>query len=358
MIQAPSSYYKDKAAVLADVFGASHVEIEQDCVVVDDARYPVVDDVIVLLPPDRYSKRVQDSLGAKRTPVSTARGQFAPDVQDTFGEEWQAYPEMLAEHEKEFSQYFDLIDLDSLETATVCDLGCGSGRWSYHLRNRCRQMILVDFSDAIFVARRNLRDWDGALFFMGDLTNLPFRRHFADLVICLGVLHHLPIPALYAVRRLKVFAPRILVYLYYALDNRPFYFRPLLALVSGLRRLTSRVRGHAARQAITGVVTLGVYVPLVFVGRCLSVVGLSAFVPLYETYKAKSLRRIRQDVYDRFFTRIEQRVTRNSIVALEDTFASVIVSPHLPYWHFLCESMPGKGDESGLTSSGANGIER
>jgi SAM-dependent methyltransferase len=340
MIQAPNSYYKDKAADLADLFGAVRVEIEQDCIVVDDVRFPVVDDVIVLLPPDRYPKRVLDSLVAKPTTVSKTRGQFAADVQNTFGEEWQAYPEMLAEHEKEFSQYFDLIDIDSLGTATVCDLGCGSGRWSYHLRDRCRQMILVDFSDAIFVARRNLRDCENALFFMADLTNLPFRRPFADLVICLGVLHHLPIPALYMVRRMKSFAPRILVYLYYALDNRPAYFRPLLALVSGLRRLTSRIKGSNAREAFTWLVTVGVYVPLVVLGKGMNVIGLARFVPLYETYRSKSLRRIRQDVYDRFFTRIEQRVTRAAIVGLEDTFASVTVSPHLPYWHFLCESVP------------------
>lgn len=339
MTQAANSYYKDKVADLAELFGAAHVEIEQDCIVVDDVRFPVVDDVIVLLSPDRYPKRVLDLLGAKRTSVSTTtQGQFATDVQDTFGEEWHAYPEMLAEHDKEFSQYFDLIDIDSLETATVCDLGCGSGRWSYHLRNRCRQMILVDFSDAIFIARRNLRDCENALFFMADLTDLPFRRPFADLVICLGVLHHLPIPALYAVRRLRLFAPRVLVYLYYALDNRPVYFRPLLAVVTGLRQLTSRVRGSRIRGALTWLLTLAVYAPLLFVGRLLDLVGLGRFVPLYDTYKAKSLRRIRQDAYDRFFTRIEQRVTRASILRLRDTFETVTLSPNLPYWHFLCES--------------------
>jgi SAM-dependent methyltransferase len=338
VILAPNAYYKDKAAALADVFAAAHVDVEPDCILVDGLRYPIVDDVIVLLPPDRYSKRVRDSVGAERTSGSTTPRQFAPDVQDTFGEEWQAYPEMLGEHEKEFSQYFDLIDVDSLDTATVCDLGCGSGRWSYHLRQRCRQLILVDFSDAIFVARRNLQDCENALFFMADVTDLPFRRPFADLAICLGVLHHLPIGALYMVRRLKVFAPRILVYLYYALDNRPLYFRPLLAVVSGLRRLTSRVRGSRSREGFTWALTLSVYVPLLSIGRGLNVVGLARFVPLYETYNGKSLRRIRQDVYDRFFTRIEQRVTRASIVGLKDTFASVTVSPNLPYWHFLCES--------------------
>src|SRR5579859_7956685 len=235
-----TAYYGDKAAALADLFGVQHVDVDDDSIVVDGRRFPVLDDVIILLNPEQYSKHV--SGGLKGSPVSkTLRsGPFAADVQYTFGEEWQAHPELLREHESEFLQYFDLIDLNALEASTVCDLGCGSGRWSYHLRRRCHRLILVDFSDAIFVARRNLCDCPSALFFMGDLTSLPFRRGFADLVICLGVLHHLPIDALGALRRLKPFAPRILAYIYYALDNRPLYFRLLLVPVTALRMLTSR----------------------------------------------------------------------------------------------------------------------
>lgn len=340
MTQVPTSYYSDKAAVLADIFGASHVDVEQDSIAVDGRRFPVVDDVIVLLEPDRYTKHLVDLLGTSHIAGVTTHDPFAIDVQFTFGEEWQAYPEILTEHDHEFRQYFDLIDVDSLGEATICDLGCGSGRWSYYLRKRCQRLILVDFSDAIFVARRNLGDCPNALFFMADLINLPFRRQLADLVICLGVLHHLPIPALHAVRGLKAFAPRILVYLYYALDNRPVYFRMLLVVVTGLRLLTSRIRGSKMRTAVSWVLTLVVYVPVVFLGKALGAVGLAKLVPLYDTYGAKSLRRIRQDAYDRFFTRIEQRVTRASIIQLEDTFASITVSPGLPYWHFLCESAP------------------
>jgi SAM-dependent methyltransferase len=352
MIQSLPPYYADKVAVLANLFEAKQVVVGPDYVAIDGRRFPVIDDVIVLLEPDYYSKHVVETIGTSPTASSTTRGPFATDVQYTFGEEWQAHPEMLTEHEEEFRQYFDLIDIDSLAEATICDLGCGSGRWSYYLRQRCRQLILVDFSDAIFVARRNLHDCANALFFLGDLTNLPFRRQCADLVICLGVLHHLPIPALQAVRGLKDFAPRILVYLYYALDNRPVYFRVLLVAVTGTRRLTSRIRGSRMRGALSGVLTLVVYVPLVSLGKGLDAVGLGKFVPLYETYRARSIGRIRQDVYDRFFTRIEQRVTRASIMRLEDTFASVTVSPHLPYWHFLCESAPRVGAEKQFSEQG------
>jgi len=45
-----------------------------------------------------------------------------------------------------------------------------------------REMVLLDFSEAIFVARENLRGASNALFFLGDLRRMPFRDDFADLV--------------------------------------------------------------------------------------------------------------------------------------------------------------------------------
>ena len=68
--------------------------------------------------------------------------------------------------------------------------------------------------------------------------------------------------------------------------------------------------------------------------------GLASKVPLYDFYRGKSLRRIRQDVYDRFFTRIEQRFRKEEILALRDTFREVVVSDDPPYWHFLCRREP------------------
>jgi len=343
--QEPISYYSDKAAVLASLFGAKQVAIESGAVVVDGRSFPVVDDVIVLLEPAKYTPLVSRSIRTSSiAPLMTAP--FAGDVQFTFGEEWTHYSEVLPEHAEEFRRYFDLVDLAGLADATVCDLGCGSGRWSYFLRNACRQLVLVDFSDAIFAARENLHDCPGAVFLMADLTDLPLRNGFADLVVCLGVLHHLPMPALYFVRRLRRYAPRLLVYVYYALDNRPAHFRVALWIVTFIRRVTTRVRRPSARQALAWAMTVTIYVPIVAIGRAADRMRLGNLVPLHDTYRGKSLRRITQDVYDRFFTRIEQRVTRGSILKLADTFEKVTISPNLPYWHFLCESTPHSETES------------
>jgi hypothetical protein len=71
-------------------------------------------------------------------------------------------------------------------------------------------------------------------------------------------------------------------------------------------------------------------------------------VPLYDFYAGKSRARIEQDVYDRFFTGIEQRVSRAEIQRLRDTFRTVTISSGLPYWHFLCERLPenARADEA------------
>ena len=66
-------------------------------------------------------------------------------------------------------------------------------------------------------------------------------------------------------------------------------------------------------------------------------IGFSKYVPLYESYNGKGMERIRQDVYDRFFTSIEQRFSKKQIMELRDTFSDVIISEQLPYWHFICE---------------------
>jgi SAM-dependent methyltransferase len=336
-------YYEDKRKSLQDIFGAAEIRAEDRRIVVDGREYPVVDDVILLLPPDRWPSRVRTRL-SEETPGAgkTSDEGFAGDIQFTFGEEWRGFPEILPEHEEEFRQYFDLVDMDSLANARICDLGCGIGRWSHFLKDRCREMVLLDFSEAIFVARDNLRGADNAFFFLGDLRRMPFRDGFADFLFTLGVLHHLPTGALDEVRALSRCAPTLLIFLYYALDNRPAYWRGLLFAVTGIRLALSRTESKPLRSVLTWALMIGVYLPMISLGHAVRPLGLAGKIPLYDFYRGKSFLRIRQDVYDRFFTRIEQRFRKEEILALKDTFREVIVSGDPPYWHFLCRREPNR----------------
>lgn len=320
-----TAHYADKLDLLERIFGPG-TTLADDAVVVGGTRLPVIDDVIIALPPDR---RPASTGGPGEAP------DFAPEVQATFGDQWQRYAEVTDEHRREFAQYFDLVRLDELADQVVADIGCGSGRYAACAAPYAGSLVLVDFSEAIFVARRNLEAHRRAVFVMGDVLDLPFRPGAFDLVYSLGVLHHLPVPALDALRRLLPLGSRFLVYLYYALDNRPWYFRTILAAADRVRRRLAGLRSPTARGAAVWAITLAAYWPMARLGSLLGPTPLQRRVPLAEFYAGKPLRRLRQDAHDRFLTPIEQRFTRAEIEGFDDDW-DVRVSDGLPYWHFLC----------------------
>ena len=175
------------------------------------------------------------------------------------------------------------------------------------------------------------------IFIMADVLDLPFQDDTFDFMFCLGVVHHIPSPALQSVRKLSRLAPEFLVYLYYALDNRGTLYKLMFFFVNLIRKLICNITSPTARSILTEVFMWTLYVPIIIIGKILSLFGVQASkVPFYSIYGHMDLGRIRQDVYDRFFTRIEQRVSKKEIHKLSDTFSEIIVSDGLPYWHFLC----------------------
>ncbi len=328
------NYYQNKILSLKEIFGKDDVILFDNKLVVSGQEFPIVNDVIILLKPEKYSNFVKQSISSS----AGNRGQikdFAQDIQYSFGEEWKEYKDILPEHHKEFEEYFDLVDIQKFFSKRVCDLGCGSGRWSFFLSDKCKEMVLVDFSDAIFVARNNLKNSNNCLFFMCDIKDIPFKNDFTDFLFCLGVLHHLPTDCLNEVRNLKRFSPELLIYLYYALDNRPGYYKILLKLVTGIRLVLSRVQNKLFRRLFSHLGVYLIYYPLILIGSIFQIFNKGKFIPLYEAYKDKTFKRIEQDVYDRFFTGIEQRVSRKEILSLSDTFSTTTVSDNNPYWHFV-----------------------
>lgn len=330
-------YYSDKINSLKKIFGCNEIVLSTDGISINSVNYPIVDDVIILLNPEHYTPFIKSKLYRETSLSQKSSNPFSEDIQYSFGQEWQNYNEIYAEHKKEFSLYFDIVNLQELHDFTVADLGCGIGRWSYFLADQCKECILVDFSDAVFEARKNLQHKQNCLFFMGDIQNLPFANDFADFLFCLGVLHHLPNNCLDVVRNFKNYAPQLLIYLYYALDNRPIHFRFIFKVINFIRVMVSRIRNPVFRKCFSKLICLTVYFPLICIGVVFQVFGLSKIVPLYDSYHGRSLKRIEQDVYDRFFTSIEQRVSYKEISALKDSFREIVISPKLPYWHFICK---------------------
>ena len=132
------------------------------------------------------------------------------------------------------------------EHAVGFDAGCGSGRWAALVAPRVGHLYCVDASsDALTVAQRKLANQANVSFYEASLDAIPLADGSMDFGYSLGVLHHLPDPfagLAACVRKLKPGTP-ILVYIYYAFDNRPAWFRLLWRASTGcvahlLRRLS------------------------------------------------------------------------------------------------------------------------
>jgi len=310
-------YYEDKISLLEKIFGGK-VSLDGDIITCLGKTYRVKDDVI--------------HIGSELSDAAT-------DIQKSFGDEWTEFDSIDQVHYQEFNQYFDLVKLDDLNGVGVCDLGCGMGRWSRILLERCtpKYLICIDFSDAIYVARNNLRDHEGIIYIKADILNLPFESKIADFMFSLGVLHHTTSNALSAVRRLSNLSDSFLVYLYYNMDNRGYIYKSLFHLVNVSRVILCSIQNKKIRHILSYIIAITIYKPMVYIGNIFEIFGGGHLIPLYDFYHAKSIKRIAQDAYDRFFTSIEQRFSRKEILELSDTYSKISVSQHIPYWHFLCE---------------------
>mgnify|MGYP000347176402 FL=1 len=128
-------YYSNKMNLLSDMFGDSDLKLDESSLHVSGRRYPIVDDVIILLPYEQIPLSVKSRInGDSSVEIQEEISHISQDIQYSFGEEWKQYNKVLPEHESEFKQYFDIVNLDDLKGKRVCDLGCGIGRWSYFLK--------------------------------------------------------------------------------------------------------------------------------------------------------------------------------------------------------------------------------
>ena len=168
-----------------------------------------------------------------------------------------------------------------------------------------------------------------------SVAEIPLPAQSLDFAYSLGVLHHVPdtqaaIAAIAA--KLKPGAP-FLVYLYYALDNRPAWYRALWR-ISNLARLVIARLPHPLRLALSQTIAVLVYWPLARCARLLSWLGISARALPLSYYADKSFYVMRTDAYDRFCTRLEKRFTRGEIERMlrNAGFVDVQFSDAVPFW--------------------------
>ena len=243
------------------------------------------------------------------------------DVIEGFGDEWTRFDQTgLSDEERAaaFQEYFEVFPWDGLpEHAVGFDLGCGSGRWAAHVAPRVGTLHCIDPSNAIEVARTNLGSHANVVFHRATAAELPFEAESMDFGYSLGVLHHVADTegALRAaVRTLKPGAP-FLVYLYYAFDNRPRWFRVLWKASDFTRKVISR-QSNAMRHVICDGLAGAVYYPLARGAAVAERLGVNVEHWPLSAYRHRSFYTMRTDSLDRFGTRLEKRYTRDDMETL------------------------------------------
>jgi SAM-dependent methyltransferase len=239
-----------------------------------------------------------------------------------FGEEWAAYTQEEldpAEQQRLFDQYFSVFPFDELpKGAEGFDLGCGTGRWAALAAKRVGTLHCIDpAGKALAVARRRLADVANVTFHERGVDDMPVADASQDFGYSVGVLHHVPDTeaALAAcVRKLRPGAP-LLVYIYYAFDNRPRWFRAVWQVSEAGRRGISRLP-FGARRAVTSAIAAAIYWPLARTASLFEKAGANVSnLPLSE-YRYRGFYSMRTDALDRFGTRLEQRFSRTEIEAM------------------------------------------
>ncbi|MCI5131578.1 MAG: class I SAM-dependent methyltransferase [Candidatus Electrothrix sp. EH2] len=256
-----------------------------------------------------------------------------------FGEEWSCFDQSdLSDEEASniFNEYFAIFPWKELPTKPEgFDMGCGSGRWARLVASRVGLLHCIDPSEAIEVAQRNLAEHKNVQFHRGSVDEPNISPNSQDFGYSLGVLHHVPDTASAiqsCVKLLKPGAP-LLLYLYYAFDNRPWWFRLIWRISDVGRRIIFRLPSKL-KNIITDIIALLVYWPLAKISMIAAQFGCNVnSIPL-SYYRNHSFYTMRTDARDRFGTPLEQRFTQNQISKMmqDAGLTDIQFSDKAPYW--------------------------
>ncbi len=262
------------------------------------------------------------------------------NVVKDFGSEWSRFDQSIlsaADQAEIFEDYFHIFPWDSLQLDSIgADIGCGSGRWAALVAPRVGHLNLVDPSEeALAVARQNLSNAANVSFHQASVDGLPFEEGSLDFAYSLGVLHHVPdtTEAIHSIAHvLKPGAP-FLIYLYYAFDQRPWWFRAIWRTSDMLRKFVSRMPVRM-KNHVCEVIALLVYLPLSRGALLLERFGILPDSWPLAYYRNREYYVMRTDALDRFGTRLEQRFSRQEIKTMLQSagFKDIRFSDTQPFW--------------------------
>lgn len=263
-----------------------------------------------------------------------------------FGEEWEKFnfldKDELARLRNQFRKYLIPLpqELLSNRNLVAADFGAGTGRWSYFIREYCKQLYVLEPSEkAFYVSQKRFNQQPRIILLNESIEQNSILDNSLDLAMSLGVLHHIPDTqsAITALCKKIKSGGYFLGYLYYALENKPFYYRFIWRISDFGRKNVSRFP-RKIKFALADLMALVVYFPLARLSNLLSRIGISAEgIPLHH-YSNLSFQVMRNDALDRFGTSLEKRFSQDNIREMlrHSGFdvSTLVFSNEEPFWTF------------------------
>jgi len=136
--------------------------------------------------------------GYHRHVTDMAPSDVLPLTQQTvsqFGASWQIHDHLADFQYQQFLDWVAPLNEEDFRDRVILEAGSGKGRHTLIMSGfEPSHLLSIDLSDAILLAAENTRGCPRTYCIRGDLLKLPILDGSVDLVVCLGVLHHLEDP--------------------------------------------------------------------------------------------------------------------------------------------------------------------
>jgi SAM-dependent methyltransferase len=238
-----------------------------------------------------------------------------------------------------YTSPINLEEFDN-EYSIAADFGAGSGRWAERLAPFFQEVYAVEPSEAaVRVMSEKFSKNSKIIVLHENVEENSIPENSLDLAISLGVLHHIPdtSQAILDVGKKIKSGGTFLCYLYYKVEEKPFYYRAIFRIVNVVRYSISRMP-HAMRMFIAKLIALSVYLPLARYSRFNLKRGKDiSNIPLHH-YANMPFVMLENDALDRFGTRLEQRFNKDEIAEMLDSanfdLTTLKFSEGEPFWTF------------------------
>jgi ubiquinone/menaquinone biosynthesis C-methylase UbiE/uncharacterized protein YbaR (Trm112 family) len=178
----------------------------------------------------------------RKFPVTNGIPRFVPqsNYSNSFGMQWHAFKDIRSGGEKVYPLVRETILERSgwsesyLKNKLVLECGCGAGDDTETLLDLGAKLVSFDLSNSVDVVAERFKDHPNLFLIQADLTNIPVRQDYFDVVYCHRVIQHTPDPKISCfsiLRHLKKKGGELFLHSYdfhwRSMIHWKYYFRPI-----------------------------------------------------------------------------------------------------------------------------------